>query len=52
MSADQFNCFALLVGRHFYVSLGRSQLAMPGQFHDGLDAYRVIGQRGDETPTS
>ena len=48
----QLHCLTLLVWRHLYVSLGRSQLTVPGQFHDGLDPNGVIGQRGDEPPPS
>jgi hypothetical protein len=36
---DQFHGLALLVGRDLDVSLGGSQLPMPGQLHDGLDAH-------------
>ena len=49
---DQLYGFALLVGRHFDVPLGRSQLTVPSQFHDGFDPHGVIGQCGNEPPPS
>jgi hypothetical protein len=50
--ADHLHSFAPLVRRHFDVPLGRSQLTVSGQFHDGFDAHEVIGQCGDEAPAT
>jgi hypothetical protein len=51
-SLDQLHRLTLLVGRDFDVPLARSQLTVPSQFHDRLDAHGVIGECGDEHPPS
>jgi len=51
-SSDQLHRLTLLVGRDFDVPLARSQLTVPSQFHNRLDAYRMVSQCGYEPPST
>ena len=51
-SAHQVHRPALLIGCHRDISLGGGHLPVPRQFHDGLDAHGMIGQRSDEAPSA